>query len=190
MPGAIRGFHVPLKKYAGLGACYRPRSMWTTRTQSINVLPASDTIWSSVTTTSACYIHGLYHRFRYLHLTSYLALTQSVVTRRVRLSRFAPRTTLSSCFVTLSGQLFIHAPRFTRWYGRSPTLLWGQLLQATSCRRWMRYCGTVAKAGGNSEHQLHPAALEVSSLLTMRGRYENLVASSSKFPLTLPSFRL
>ena len=31
---------------------------------------------------------------------------------------------------------------------------------------WMRYCGTVAKAGGNSEHQLHPAARGVSSLLT------------------------
>ncbi len=134
-PGAIRGFHVPLKKYAGLGACYRPGSVWTTRTQAINVLPASNTIWSSVTTTSACYIHGLYHRFRYLHLTSYLALTQFVVTRRVYLSRFAPRTTLSSCFVTLSGQLLIHAPRFARWYGRSPTSLWGQLLQATSCRR-------------------------------------------------------
>ena len=27
---------------------------------------------------------------------------------------------------------------------------------------WMRYCGTVAKAGGNSEHQLHPAARGVS----------------------------
>ena len=30
---------------------------------------------------------------------------------------------------------------------------------------WMRYCGTVAKADGNSEHQLHPVARGVSSLL-------------------------
>jgi len=52
--GAIRGFHVPFEKYAGLGAGYRPGSVWTTRTQTIDVLPASNTFWSSVTTTYAC----------------------------------------------------------------------------------------------------------------------------------------
>jgi len=53
-PGVVRGFHVPLEKYDGLGACYRPGSVWTTRTQALSVLPASNTVWSSVTTTYAC----------------------------------------------------------------------------------------------------------------------------------------
>ncbi len=52
--GTIRGFHVPLEKYAGLGVCYRPGSVWATKTQRIDVLPASDTVWSSVPTTYAC----------------------------------------------------------------------------------------------------------------------------------------
>ena len=44
MPGVVRGFHVPLEKYDGLGACYRPGSVWTTRTQALSVLPASNTV--------------------------------------------------------------------------------------------------------------------------------------------------
>ncbi len=56
-------------------------------------------------------IHDLYRRFRYLHPASYLALIQVVVPRRTLFSRFASRTL--QCFVTLSGQLLIHAPRFT-----------------------------------------------------------------------------
>ena len=39
--------------------------------------------------------HDLYHRFRYLHHSSYLALTRCVVTRRARVSRVAPRTARS-----------------------------------------------------------------------------------------------
>ena len=30
---------------------------------------------------------------------------------------------------------------------------------------WKRYCGTVAKAGGNREHKLHPVGTEGSYLL-------------------------
>ena len=41
--GAVRGFHVPFEKYAGVGAGYRPGSAWATRTQTIDVLPASNT---------------------------------------------------------------------------------------------------------------------------------------------------
>ena len=54
MPGAIRGFHVSLVKYAGLGARYRPGDMWTTATQTLDVAPASNTFWSSASTTCAC----------------------------------------------------------------------------------------------------------------------------------------
>ena len=43
-PGVVRGFHVPLEKYDGLDACYRPGSVWTTRTQALSVLPASNTV--------------------------------------------------------------------------------------------------------------------------------------------------
>ena len=50
----------------------------------------------------------------------------------------------------------------------------------------MRYCGTAAKAGGNSEHQLHPAARGVSSLLKIHTRYKARLTDSSQFPLTLP----
>ena len=52
--GTVRGFHVPFEKYAGGGADYRPGSVWTTRTQTIDVLPASTPFWASVTTTYAC----------------------------------------------------------------------------------------------------------------------------------------
>jgi len=50
-----RGFHVSLGKYAGLGACYGPGSVWVTRTKQTIVLPVSNTVWSSVSTTSACH---------------------------------------------------------------------------------------------------------------------------------------
>ncbi len=79
------------EKCAGLGACYRPGSLVATETQTIIVSPTSITVL-----VQACkplplvHIHGLYHRFRYLHPTSYLALAQFVVTRRVCLSRFIP----------------------------------------------------------------------------------------------------
>ena len=56
-PGAVRGFHVPLEKYAGLGACYRPGSMWATRTQALRVLPASNT--SESTTYACCRLRSL-----------------------------------------------------------------------------------------------------------------------------------
>ena len=102
-PGAIRGFHVPLEKYAGLGACYRPGSVWTTHVNASydNVLPSlqhrlvkRDNHFRLYTFT--VFITGS----DFFDLTNYLALTRFVVTRRARLSRFAPRTTLSSCFVT------------------------------------------------------------------------------------------
>ncbi len=122
-PGAMRGFHVPLEKYAGLGACYRPGGIRTTRTQSPGVAPASSTFWSSVSTTSAC--------------RSSRSLSQIQIPSPCQLSSThpvcgyqegAPLTICTphiTCFITLSGQLFIHAPRFTRWHGWFPTSIRG-----------------------------------------------------------------
>jgi len=37
---------------------------------------------------------------------------------------------------------------------------------------WMRYCGTVAKAGGNRENKLRPIVTEGSYLLEKKGMTE------------------
>ncbi len=113
MSGAVRGFHVSLVKYAGLGACYRPGDMWTTATQPRDVAPASNTFWSSASTTCACY----YSR----------SLSQVQIPSPFQLSSThpacgcqegCPLAILSpeaeASFVPLSGQLFIHARRFAR----------------------------------------------------------------------------
>ena len=101
---------------SGLGACYRPGSVWTTRTQALSVLPTSITVWSSVTTTYAC--------------RSLRSLSQIQISSPYHLSSTHP-----ICGYPEGMPLAIYAPRFARWYGRSPTFLWRQLQQATSCRK-------------------------------------------------------
>jgi hypothetical protein len=111
--GEIPGFHVPLQKSAGLGACCRPGGVWVTRAQKLRTLPASSTFWfKRINPLRLSSITIFRRRFRSLHHTSYLALTRGGVPRRGRLLRLSPRTALL-CFVTLSGQLLIHALRFT-----------------------------------------------------------------------------
>ena len=43
--GAIRGFHVPLFEFIGLGACSRPGDLRITRAEQIAALPISITFW-------------------------------------------------------------------------------------------------------------------------------------------------
>ncbi len=43
--GEIPGFHVPLQKSAGLGACCRPGGVSVTRAQKLTTLPTSSTFW-------------------------------------------------------------------------------------------------------------------------------------------------
>ena len=111
--GEIPGFHVPLPESAGLGACCRPGGVLATRAQKLRTLPPSSTFWfKRVNPLRLSYITIFKRRFRYLPHTSSLALTRCGVTRRGRLLHLSPRTAIL-CFVTLSGQLLIHAPRFT-----------------------------------------------------------------------------
>ncbi len=52
--------------------------------------------------------HGLYCRFRYLHHTSYLALTRLVVARKGRLSRIGPRSShLELRYIVRAATLFM-----------------------------------------------------------------------------------
>ncbi len=45
LAGEIPGFHVPLQKSAGLGACCRPGGVSVTRAQKLRTLPTSSTFW-------------------------------------------------------------------------------------------------------------------------------------------------
>ena len=52
--------------------------------------------------------HGLYRRFKYLHPTSYLALTRLVVARKGRLSRIGPRSSrLALRYIVRAATLFM-----------------------------------------------------------------------------------
>ena len=117
--GVIWGFHVPLPKVCGVRF-----SLSTGR-----FIGCVDTIWRCLTINpyllvQACkplplvYLYGLYHEFRYLNHTHYLAITQFVVTRRKIPSQFFSRSIILS-FFTLSGSLFIQSPRFTQQHGWS-----------------------------------------------------------------------
>ena len=77
LAGEIPGFHVPLQKSAGLGACCRPGGVSVTRAQKLKTLPTSSTFWfKRVNPLRLSYITIFRRRFRYLHHTSYLALTR------------------------------------------------------------------------------------------------------------------
>jgi hypothetical protein len=45
LSGGIPGFHVPLPKSAGLGACCRPGGLMATRAQKLMTLPTSIPVW-------------------------------------------------------------------------------------------------------------------------------------------------
>ncbi len=45
LAGEVPGFHVPLQKSAGLGACCRPGGISVTRAQKLRTLPTSSTFW-------------------------------------------------------------------------------------------------------------------------------------------------
>jgi hypothetical protein len=45
LTGGIPGFHVPLQKSAGLGACCQPGGFLVTRAQKRMTLPASNPVW-------------------------------------------------------------------------------------------------------------------------------------------------
>ena len=53
-------------------------------------------------------------KFTYVHHTNYLALAQTLATRKIFISRL--RSCILLCLVTLSDPLFIQDPRFIRWY--------------------------------------------------------------------------
>ena len=109
----VSTFH--LKEDDGLGACYRPGDLLTTRMHRRIILLSPLPFGSGVIQLlSPVEVNDLYRRFTYVHHAAYLALTRFVVTRRVRLSRFGPR--MLPRFVTLSGSLFIQTPRFIQWY--------------------------------------------------------------------------
>ncbi len=73
----VPGFHVPLQKYAGLGACCRPGGVSVTSAQKLRTLPTSSTFWfKRLHPLRLSYITIFRRRFRYLHHTSYLALTR------------------------------------------------------------------------------------------------------------------
>jgi hypothetical protein len=111
--GAIRGFHVP-----------------SVRVHRVRCLLLTGRFADHESRTNSCSTHlhyllvqarqpfalvehdGLYRRFTYVHPTDYLALIRLVAARRVRLLRLIPRALRH--FVSLSGPLFIQAPRFTQ----------------------------------------------------------------------------
>ena len=75
--GAIRGFHVPLREVRRVRCLLSTGRPWTTRTQSSTFLPPpTPFLVQASQPLSLVYTYDLYHRFRYLHPTGYLALTQ------------------------------------------------------------------------------------------------------------------
>ena len=107
--GGIQGFHVPLPKYAGLGACCRPGSHGS-RGGTVNAnLPLPSSLSATLTRSR----NDLYHRFTYVHRTRFLAITRLVASRREVLSRFSPRTPKCAS-VLLSGPLLIQVHRVTQ----------------------------------------------------------------------------
>ncbi len=77
LAGEIPGFHVPLQKSAGLGACCRPGGVLVTIAQKLTTLPTSSTFWFKRVNPLRLLMMTIFRRrFRYLHHTSYLALTR------------------------------------------------------------------------------------------------------------------
>lgn len=101
-----------LSEFVGLGAGYRPRSILATRSYPVHDTPAPSTFWSSAETTFAC-SHS--RSLTPIHMYSPYQLSSTYPAcgcqEGMPLTICAPEDFTS--FVTLSEQLFIHAPRFT-----------------------------------------------------------------------------
>ena len=136
--GAVRGFHVPFEKYAGVGAGYRPGSAWATRTQTIDVLPASNTFWSSVATTYAC-SHSRSLSPIQISLPDQLSRTYPVCGYQegAPLAICTPHTAVMLRSIVQAA--LDSCCRFTRWHGRFPTLCGNNFLKrlrVAHCQIW------------------------------------------------------
>ena len=91
-PGAVRGFHVPLREVCGV------RCLLSTggrngheAAKSIRPPPPSPISAQACQPLWLVSVYDLYCRFTYVHHTRYLAFTRFVVTRRADFSRRQPR---------------------------------------------------------------------------------------------------
>ena len=91
-PGAIRGFHVPLREVCGV------RCLLSTggrngheAAKSIQPPPPSPVSAQACQPLWLVSVYDLYRRFTYVHHTRYLAFTRFVVTRKADFSRRPPR---------------------------------------------------------------------------------------------------
>ena len=95
--------------FVGLGAHSRLGDLLVTNIQAVGDLPVSSTFWSKRVNRFRFFVnHSLYHGFRSLHHTNYLALTQFTVTRRTLSHDSCPA---HGCLrlVALSGTHFIQS---------------------------------------------------------------------------------
>ena len=131
-PGAIRGFHVPLREVRRVRCLLSTGRPWTTRTQTSTFLPPPTPFGSSVSATFACL---QLRSLPQIQISSPYRLSSThpaVVTRRVRLSRFIPRTNCASLHCSGSSLFMpVDSPGgtggFLRFRGNN-------FLRATSCR--------------------------------------------------------
>ncbi len=129
----MQGYHVPLKECDGLGACYRPGGLLTTRMQPTVILLPPLPFGSSVPTTFTCSTSRSLVQVQIPSPYRLPSAYPDVVSRRAFLLRFKPH--MLPCFASLSGSLFIQTPRFTQWYRWFTMFPCLQLLFVASCRK-------------------------------------------------------